>query len=102
MSEDEHPPFCPKTEERFGDRGYYEQYGPYVVWFGRVRSSLKSCYPDERGFIARYQACAWEDRGDRWSRLWGRKPRGPRGDGFSLELRRCRENARAWRAWEAK
>ena len=85
----QHPPFCPKTQERFA----VNEDG-HVAWFDGISSWLESRYPEERRFIARYQACAWADRSLRWSKLWTRRDR------FSLELRRCKENASAWRAWE--
>jgi len=91
----QHPPFCPKTKERFAVNE-----ARCVAWDDGISSWLESRYPEERRFIARYQAYAWHDRGDRWSRLWVRNARGPRADRFSLELRRCRESARAWRKWE--
>ena len=91
-----HPPLCPKTKLVFKECADSE----VIVIIARGDFGLFSGVGESRVLLARYQACAWLDRGDRWSRLWGRKPRGPRADRFSLELRRCRKVARTWRAWE--
>ena len=92
----QHPPFCPKTKElvAVNEDGY-------VAWFDGISSWLDSQYRNERRFLARYQACAWADRALRWGKLWLRGSAwSDRGDRFLCETRRCKENARAWRAWE--
>jgi hypothetical protein len=94
-----HPQLCPKTEVDF--------YG--VAHTGAVdalisdNTYLDDDYPDHRQFIARFQACAWQDRADRWINVFHRaqKKRWPHFFGLSVYLD-ARANARAWREWEKK
>jgi hypothetical protein len=91
------PPLCPGTEDGF------VSVGEYVV------AALQA----EPGFrlrlIARYQACAWQDRAIRWSEVSGRSFRP--GHGWSHDKIRyvswraqteCENNAIAWREWEER
>lgn len=92
-----HPPLCPKTRLRFG---------PHGVFVGRGHS-LFHRFDTDRELIARYQACAWQDRASRWRALWDRcdlKAHSTRdytrASACFSAFDKCARNARAWREWE--
>lgn len=106
-----HPPMCPKSPHVFDTAC-----GLIGVWpcsWGHLHESNTV----QRLFLARYQACAWQDRAERWNRITNRRP--PYLDFFKDDCHwktvecehwiidvadrgweECRKNARAWREWE--
>ena len=105
----QHPPFCPKTQETFRSRDGAVSWSDGCGWVGAdglpIGSpddlELESPYPDECRFLARYQACAWQDRADRWDAVACRTDNDDyRWRAAADELHRCEDIARAWREWE--
>jgi len=94
-----HPPLCPKTQEQFRS-GALNAECSYVepVVFPVIPLTLLSRFPQDRRFIARYQVVAWEDRAERWWRLYIRKM--SKWHEISQAHTLCLSNARAWRDWE--
>ncbi len=95
---DGHPPFCPKTQERF-----FKDDTSGVCYCHMERGNewgLCEITPAEARFLARYQACAWFDRGHRYFRVALHR-RGVSGQEEAYEKsNQCSWNAVAWRAWE--
>jgi hypothetical protein len=93
-----HPPLCPKTQEVFALDG--------TLWWWTVRGldpKIKCCdeTPAADRFVARYQACAWQDRADRWDAVACRMDNDDYRWHFAADaLYRCEDIARAWREWE--
>ena len=90
-----HPPLCPKTPDYFVD-------GPLLGVF--IPGLVDEETPRGRRLIARYQACAWQDRFDRWIKVW-KHNRIPHYTVFRefeqmRKAEECAKNARAWREWE--
>lgn len=103
-----HPPLCPKTPERFvTDNGAIE----VCVDDDPILSMryFSDRIPDRR-FVARYQACAWQDRSKRWQALaegyharWvlgGQWPAVYRSSRFHNKYSETGIIAKAWREWE--
>ena len=95
-----HPPLCPKTQENF----QYDWFGGVCVEINRSyaidhHDYVRSMHPDGRRFIARYQACAWQDRAARWSELWANSL-GRRSEAYWNMYNECWENVAKWRKWE--
>ena len=97
-----HPPLCPKTEEEF-----HENEKTLVILLsiktasGVVTGHLWSYYDGDRRAIARYQACAWQDRANKWEELWQRcDDDGIREPKIRTAMYECLDIAKAWRAWE--
>ena len=104
-----HPPLCPRTEP-----DEFEIHN-HIKPDCHIRDSTDPNDPHDevlwlwvgvnRRLLARYQACAWQDRGDRWRKLWLRY-----GQRYGVETvmgRKCwvlaeyaSDNADAWRKWE--
>lgn len=95
-----HPPLCPKTPEVFALDG--------ALWWWTVQGldpSIKCCdeTPASDRFVARYQACAWEDRAKLWWKLYLREmPKWHENSLISEAHALCLSNARAWREWEKR
>lgn len=100
-----HPPFCPGTERTFG--------GQYLKNIWVAAAGLDSWNPFHRELIARYQACAWQDRAERWRRLQnvtvyrihrnfscGCKRLEARLARYDKEYNICMGYAALWREWE--
>lgn len=90
-----HPPLCPKTSESFEVRD-----GAIMYSFGFGEYTLHSEIADDCRFIARYQACAWMDRAEKWHDLFERCDDDARDERMLVEVFVCIENGRAWREWE--
>lgn len=93
---DGHPPLCPKVKDSFLDTPC----GLIATW-PVAWGHLHEANENHRRYIARYQACAWMDRADRWWKVFMRRYAQHRNvltiHGASGE---CHDVARAWRAWE--
>jgi hypothetical protein len=96
-----HPPLCPKTKEAFT-----------LTEFG-WRWTVPGCIgefcdqsPAVRRFVARYQACAWLDRADRWQDVRDRSKYSAHHDRLRDicvdEWLNCESRAKQWRKWESK
>ena len=89
-----HPPLCPKTKDVFDPGGWLSCY------IG-ADTTIEEHFVAHRRFLARYQACAWQDRADRWDAVACRTDNDDyRWRAAADELHRCEDIARAWRAWE--
>jgi hypothetical protein len=97
-----HPTICPKTPDVFHSCGDSRD-----VWM--ADPPLKSWnYASERRVIARYQACAWLDRGERFRWVKNYFDRSAYGfyrwrdKGAWQRWHECHQNATAWREWEKR
>ena len=93
----EHPPLCPKTDmtvELISRSGIFR----FTVGYHQFYNDL---YIHDRQIIARYQACAWQDRANKWEELWQRcDDDGIREPKIRTAMYECFDIAKAWRAWE--
>lgn len=90
-----HPPLCPKADSVFDTP--CGLIGVWPVAWGHLHESNAA----QRVFLARYQACAWMDRADRWWRIFMRRYHRNRNCIALHEASgKCHDVARAWREWE--
>ena len=93
----QHPPLCPKTKLVFKECADSE----VIVIIARGDFGLFSGVGESRVLLARYQACAWQDRADSWDAVACRTDNDDyRWRAAADELHRCEDIARAWRKWE--
>jgi len=92
-----HPPLCPKTEGNWMTFGHTGAVDVIIS----DDTYLDDDLPDHRQFIARFQACAWQDRAARWVKAIQRVQGGKREHFFGVTgYFQASDNAKAWRAWE--
>ena len=92
-----HPPLCPGTEDSIS-------MPTDEVWYictkdGNLGFEMCIKYETERRLVARYQACAWQDRAARFAELWHRAI-GRRSEAYWVAYDECMRNVLAWREWE--
>lgn len=104
-SSEGHPPLCKGTKQSFSGNAY----GVVVFFDKEGYEVLASFCPEERPFIARYQACAWQDRAKRWLKLSDVYYDKSIGQDYAHEkwalcneaYNQCSANAEMWREWES-